>query len=204
PDGKTTIIDLSRQKEVLVAAIDPKHVGKPDSVYLLDDAQNFYLAINGPKDANNNPAAAAGGGPMAVPIGAMPGGGFGGGFAGNLGVQSGLMPGSGMRSIPVDGYFYAIDRQTGKVRWNSPVPNQTVVLEHFPEMPVIMFTARPFAEMGRGVKNFNMQVTSFQSIEKRTGKRLLDESDIPNNATFHSLNVDLRAGKIELIGHNVK
>ena len=109
-----------------------------------------------------------------------------------------------MRSVPVNGYFYALDRQTGNVRWNNEVLHQQVVLEHFQEMPVVMFTARPFQEMGRGVRNFNMQMTSFRSIDKRTGKLLLDEPDISQNVMFHALNMDLRAGKIELIGHQVR
>src|SRR5262249_11801049 len=154
---------------------------------------------------NNNPGAAAGG--VGVPIAVPAGGGMmgmPGGIAGTGDVQSGLMPGSGMRSIPVNGYFYALDRKTGKVNWHSHVPHQTVVLEHFREMPVVMFTARPFADMGRGMKNVNMQVTSFKSIDKKTGKLLLDEGEISNNVMFYSLNMDLRAGRIELVGQNVK
>jgi outer membrane protein assembly factor BamB len=197
PDGNVTVIDLNSQKEVLKGAIDPKHIAKADGVYLLDDANNFYLAINGPKDANNNPA--------------MPG--MPAGMVVNMGVQPGLLPGSGMRSVPVDGHFYALDRKTGKVRWTSPVQHQQVVLEHFREMPIVMFTARPGMDnnnvmMGGGRMRFNngnnMQNIAFKSIDKRTGKLLLDEADVGNNSMFHALNMDLRAGKIELVGQQVK
>ena len=119
-------------------------------------------------------------------------------------IQSGLQPGSGMRSIPVDGEFYALDRQTGKVNWHNPVPQQQIVLEHFREMPIVMFTSRPFAMMGKGMRNFNMQTTNFRSYDKRTGKLKLDENDVGQNTMFYALNMDLRAGKIELIGHQVR
>jgi outer membrane protein assembly factor BamB len=200
PDGKTTVFDLNTQKEVLRAAIDPKHAAKADAVYLLDDAQSFYLAINGPKDANNNPGAMGG---IAGGGGMMGGPGMPQQAVGDI-AQSGLAPGSGMRSLPVNGHFYALDRQTGKVRWSNEVPHQQIVLEHFREMPIVMFTSRPFAQMGRGMRNPNMQTTSFLSIDKRTGKRLMDEADVSNNAMFHALNMDLRAGKIELIGQQVR
>jgi outer membrane protein assembly factor BamB len=195
PDGNVTVIDLNSQQEVLRGAIDPKHIAKADAVYLLDDAHNFYLAINGPKDANNNPA-----------MPGMPG--MPAGMVANLGMQPGLMPGSGMRSLPVDGHFYALDRQTGKMRWHSPVQHQQVVLEHFRDMPIVMFTARPGMDnnmMGGRMRfnNGNVQNTSVKSIDKRTGKLLIDE-DVGNNAMFHALNMDLRTGKIELLGQQVK
>src|SRR5437588_13101119 len=72
-------------------------------------------------------------------------------------------------------------------------------------MPIVMFADRPFSDGGgrfRGVGN--MQVTAFRSIEKSTGKLKLDETDLGNNVMFQALNMDLRAGKIELIAHNLK
>jgi outer membrane protein assembly factor BamB len=185
PDGTVTVLDLKTQKEVLKSSINKEHLVKAEAVYLLEDAHQFYLAINGPKDANNNPG--------------MPG--MPAGMAGQA--QSGLQPGSGMRSIPVDGFCYALDRKTGKVNWANEVRHQQVVLEHFREMPIVMFTSRPFAMMGK-VRNFNMQVTNFRSIDKRTGKLLLDDPDVSQNVMFHALNMDLRAGKIELLGHQIR
>jgi hypothetical protein len=126
-----------------------------------------------------------------------------GGMAGEL--QSGLAPGSGLRSLPVNGYFYALNRQTGKVTWNSPVPHQHIVLEHFREMPIVMFTARASVDvMGRFRGNVNQLPTSFRSIDKRTGKLLMDEPEVSSNSMFHALNLDLRAGKIELLGQQVR
>jgi outer membrane protein assembly factor BamB len=177
PDGQVTLVNLNTQKDVLKSTIDPKHIAKAQAVYLLEDGQHYYLAINGPTDANNNPF-----GPP----------------------QSGLMPGSGMRSLPVNGYFYALDRQTGKVRWNSEVLQQMVVLEHFREMPILLFSSRSNRWGGAGPNRFQQQETAFRSIDKRTGKMLIDKPDIGNGVMFHALNMDLRAGKIELISQQLK
>jgi outer membrane protein assembly factor BamB len=189
PDGTVTVLDLRTQKEVLKSNINKEHLVKAEAVYLLEDPHQFYLAINGPKDANNNPG-----------MPGMPG--MPAGIAGQ--VQSGLQPGSGMRSVPVDGFFYALDKQSGKLNWYSDVRQQQVVLEHFREMPIVMFTSRPFGMMGKGIRNFNMQTTNFRSIDKRTGKLLLDDPDVSQNVMFHALNMDLRAGKIELLGHQIR
>lgn len=185
PDGKVTVIDLNTRKEVLKGALDPKHLAKAQYVHLLADAQNYYLAINLPSDAANSP--------NGIPL-------------------SGLMPGSGMRSIPVNGYFYALHKSTGKVHWVSAgeLREQMLVLEHFHEMPVVMFTARHGADgnnagafVGRG-RNMNQMSTSFLSIDKRTGKRVCDPDEFPNNMMFYALNMDLRQGKIELLGQGLK
>src|SRR5262249_50468717 len=126
--------------------------------------------------------------------------------------MSGLMPGSGMRSIPVNGYFYAFHKNTGKVHWVSAgeLREQMLVLEHFHEMPVVMFTARHGVDGnaagfvgGRG-RNMNQMSTSFLSIDKRTGKRVCDPDEFPNNMMFFALNMDLRLGKIDLLGQGVK
>jgi outer membrane protein assembly factor BamB len=185
-DGTVTVIDLTTQKEILKSSIVKEHLVKAEAIYLLDDPHQFYLAINGPKDANNNPG---------VP--GMPAG-----IAGQI--QSGLQPGSGMRSLPVDGFFYAIDRKTGQYNWYNEVKQQQVVLEHFREMPIVMFSARPYAMMGKGMRNWNQQVTNFRSYHKYSGKVLVDDENVSQNSMFHALNMDLRAGKIELVGYQIK
>jgi outer membrane protein assembly factor BamB len=189
PDGTVTVIDLTTQKEILKSSIVKEHLVKAEAVYLLDDPHQFYLAINGPKDANNNPG---------VP--GMPG--MPAGMAGQI--QSGLQPGSGMRSLPVDGFFYAIDRKTGQYNWYNEVKQQQIVLEHFREMPIVMFTARPYAMMGKGMRNWNQQVTNFRSYHKYSGKLLAEDDNVSQNSMFYALNMDLRGGKIELLGYQMR
>jgi outer membrane protein assembly factor BamB/tetratricopeptide (TPR) repeat protein len=173
PDGKLTVVDLRTKKDILRAGIDPNHIKKARSVALLQDNLNFYLAINGEPDANFS------------------------------GVWSNMQPQTGLRTLPINGYLYALDRRTGKVRWNNDVGPQMLVLEHFRDMPVIMFSSRYQKWNGAGGGRFVVQAAAFRSLDKRTGKLLRDESDIMTNPLFHALNVNLKAGRIDLVGYNM-
>ncbi len=179
PDGKLRVFDVRTQKELFKdAKIDPKHLVKVHSLVLLGDDKNIYLACNGEVDQN-----------------LMPWG----------GVTSNLMPGTGLRSIPVNGEFYAFDRATGELNWHNPVPNQMLVMEHFKEMPLLLFTARYNTWTKGAVNRGVMNVVATESIEKRSGK-LKYYSENTNNQMqqFHGLNVDLKGGKIELTSWNQK
>src|SRR5262249_6262994 len=100
-DGKVTVIDLVARKEAalgqdrngkpIVARVDPKHLEKAQAVYLLRDSMNSYVLVNGPLDPNQNPF----GGPM-----------------------TNLIPGSGIRALPVNGYVYGFPRGVGEM-WHS-------------------------------------------------------------------------------------
>ena len=74
PDGKATVIDLRTLKEVLRVTLDPKPPEKSQGVSLLTDRAHYYLAVNGPRDANT---------PWPQ--------------------QPNFMPGSGLRCLPVNG-----------------------------------------------------------------------------------------------------
>jgi hypothetical protein len=80
-----------------------------------------------------------------------------------------------------------------------------LVLEHFKEMPCLLFTAR-YNTWNKGpVKNMVINVVSTESIEKSTGKlKYFNENTNNQMQQFHSLNVDLKGGKIELIAWNTK
>jgi outer membrane protein assembly factor BamB len=174
PDGKVTVVDMRTRKDVLRAAIDPSHIKKARSISMLQDNLNIYVAINGPPDPN---------------------------FGGN-GPWSTMQPYTGIRTLPVNGYFYALDRRTGKVRWNSEVSSQMLVLEHFREMPMIMFSSRYQKWNNNAGGRFFSQGESFKSIDKRTGKLLLDQEDVNNNQQlFHAMNMNLKAGRIDLISY---
>jgi outer membrane protein assembly factor BamB len=174
PDGKVTVVDVRTKADVLRAAIDPGHIKKAKSITLLQDNLNVYLAINGPADPNVQ-----------------------------AGPWSSMLPQTGIRSLPVSGYFYALDRKTGKVRWNSDVGAQMVVLEHFREMPMIMFSCRVQKANQNNPRFGFMQSEVFRSIDKRTGKLLLDQDDTNNNQQlYHAMTMNLKAGRIDLMSYN--
>ncbi|HEV3258768.1 MAG TPA: PQQ-binding-like beta-propeller repeat protein, partial [Gemmataceae bacterium] len=179
-DGKVTVIDLHTRKEVLVTRIDPAKLEKvaEDGVHLLRDNDHYYLTINAPFD----PAANPWGGPWS-----------------NLN--------TGMRTVQVNGMVYAYHRATGKLNWYTDCPNQMLVLEHFAEMPILLFTSRyqkPIKDgaMIRGA----VQVTATRSIDKRTGKLVYDKENNNNNGQqqFYAVNTDPKAGTIELVSYNFK
>src|SRR5262249_22108371 len=91
-DGSLTVVDLRSGREILKTRVDPRDIEKAQSITLLEDRTQFYLAINGPRDVQQNPW----GGPV-----------------------SNFQPSSGYRCVPVNGRLYAFDRQSGKVNWAS-------------------------------------------------------------------------------------
>jgi outer membrane protein assembly factor BamB len=173
PDGKVTVIDLRTQKEVLRATLDPKPPAKSQGVSLLSDRANYYLAVNGPRDAT-------------VP---WP-------------QQSNFQPGSGLRCLPVSGNIFAFARDTGQLAWRIEVPTEMLVLDQFQDLPILVFTSRyqmwQVAGFGRNVQ----QRASLHAFDKRTGKifyRVEDGALL--GQMFHSFNVDLREGKVELLSY---
>jgi outer membrane protein assembly factor BamB/tetratricopeptide (TPR) repeat protein len=181
PNGKVVVFDLHTQKEVLATAagydftnektgMDPSHLTNLQGITLLSDGKQLYLACNGQPDVNMAP--------------------FGG-------LQPNVHPGLGMRSVPINGRLYAYDLQTGVFKWQYLVPNQMIVLDHFREMPVVLFTSRYTKVQNLGGLGRVAQVASVMSLDKRTGKWLYENKDLPNAQPFHALKVDARAGRIE-------
>ncbi len=179
PKGKVTVLDLRTRQEVLAAQMQPEHVEKATAVHLLQDSANFYVAVNAPLDANQNPAGQA---------------------------MSNLMPNTGMRSLPVNGALYAFDKVTAKTQWYAQAPQQMIVLEHFAELPMVLCTSR-YQKWAGGVgapNRFAMWVGAIKSIDKRTGKLLLDDDNLPNGMQFHALQLDPRGGKIDFVAYQMK
>src|SRR5207244_1980220 len=87
-------------------------LAKAEDVRLLHDREQFYLAVSGSGDPQDN---------------------------GLRGPMPNLV---GLRTVPVNGKLYAFDRATGKLRWKADVPQHLLVLEHFKELPFILCTAR--------------------------------------------------------------
>jgi outer membrane protein assembly factor BamB len=181
PDGKVRVWDLRTQKQVLNGKMDPKDLEKAHSVTLLSDLKDFYVAVNKPADPN---------------------------LAQFGGVQPNLMQGTGLRSLPVNGEFYAFDGATGKVKWHNTAVNEMLILDQFRELPMVLFTAR-YVQWINGQRQ-QQQVVSLLAIDKRTGKRLFQDEDergnkrLQNTAQFHAVNLDTKAGKVELISQNLK
>lgn len=178
PHGKLRVVNLRLRKEVLTASIDPRHIKDATTVWLLSDGQDYYVAVNGPLPP---PAKAFGG------------------------IQSNLLPGTGLRAIPVNGMVYCFNGITGKVRWYNEVLNQMLVLEHFRELPFVLFTSRlqlwkDVGDMGRSM----VWHVAVHSIQKSNGKVVCDSTNIPSALNFHALNVNARASKAELVGHQMK
>lgn len=177
PDGKVRVFDLRIRKEVLTGRMDARHLDRVQAVNLLHDGRDFFVACNGPADPNL----------MA----------FGG-------LQTNLMAGAGLRALPVNGAVYCFDGATSKMRWYAIVPNQMIVLEQFQDMPMVLFTSRYQKWQINGPARNVVQVVSVKSIDKRTGKLLYDNDNVPNGMNFHALNIDMRAGRIDFIGYQMK
>jgi outer membrane protein assembly factor BamB/tetratricopeptide (TPR) repeat protein len=187
PDGRVQVIDLVTQKDVVSTdkgydftnpktGMDPAHLANLQGITLLADGKQVYLACNGPPD----PSLAR----------------FGG-------VQPNLHPGLGLRSVPVNGRLYAFDRETGAFRWQVPMPNQMIVLDHFRELPIVLFTSR-YTKWGNAAGRPNVaQVVAVQSLDKRTGKFLYNNNELNNTPNFHALKVDGRTGRIEFASFNL-
>jgi hypothetical protein len=174
PDGKLTVVDLTAQKQVLLTALDPKHIEKVQGVTLLADRDRFYVAINGPVDQN-----------------IMNWGG---------GIMPNLLPNYGYRMVPVNGEVYAFDRRTEKLKWRARVENQMLVLSRFTEVPVLLFTSRYTTNNGGRF----MQEVGVKAMRKSNGKLVYDEKLNQNTQQFHALKVDPEAGVIELTSWNLR
>jgi outer membrane protein assembly factor BamB len=177
---KLTISSLSGRQEVFTTTMDRKDLDRVTDAYLLTDKERFYVAIHKTPDAGVNP--------------------WGGPFPNVV---------NGMRWIPVNGKVYAYDRDRAKPQkndWKAEVVNQMLVLDQFREVPVLLFTAmqqRP-VQIGGVNRGGIQQVAVIRSVDKRTGKLLLDK-EYPNRGNqFGALRADAQTGRVELISYNLK
>jgi len=180
PDGAIRVFDLEQRKEVMKTKLyDPKQLGKPQTVYLVSDPDNLYVAINGPLDPN-------------IPNW--------GGTA--VGPQPNVLPASGLRSIPVNGVVTAFNRKTGGLKWFSQIENQQMILSMMDELPMLLFTAR--YQYQAPPARVNMMKFTYLAYAKHNGKRWDYDDELPPNMFFHTLTMDHRSGKVEFTGFNFK
>jgi len=182
PSGKVTVIDLNTFKELMTAQMDKKHLFKATEIHLLGDDQHFYLMPNGPL----NPQV----------------------FAAGSNLRPGYHMGFGLRSIAVNGAWYAFYRTTGKLHWRTElVPPQMVLVDEFRDLPIILaasFASKAAAAGGQAARGNDSSLT-ITTVDKQTGKLLYDRKDIDgNNTNLCSVAIDVRAGKVEFYGWNFK
>jgi hypothetical protein len=177
PSGVVTVTDLRTRQDVLKTTVDKDHMEKVNDAYLISDREMFYLALNKPID------------PLLI----------------QSGPQQNLT--NGLRSVPVNGTFYALNRKLEKVAWYDTIANQMLVLDQFQEMPIVFFTARYQKLIGGpiGMRRGSAQVVAVKCIDKRAGKALFDKPDMPTDRQpFHAVHIDYPKRTIEWVAGNFK
>jgi outer membrane protein assembly factor BamB/tetratricopeptide (TPR) repeat protein len=183
PDGKVHVVDLRTRKEVMSGKMDnpSETLRNVQVVHLLADRRKFYFACQGPVEANNANRL-------------------------NVNLASNVMTQLGMRTVSVNGRICAFGRDDGSLEWYVPVKNQYLVLDQFADLPVVLLTARHQELRNMGVGQQWSFVSSAMSIEKRSGRVLVDESDLklPQTTNFYGVSIDRRAGTIDLLSDKLK
>ena len=116
-------------------------------------------------------------------------------------VQSNFAYGVSISQSLANGEMYCFDKITAKLAWKLSVKNQMLITQEFAGLPIVMFVSkhnRPII----GINNRQF-VTNILTIDKRTGKRLIDEEQ-PTMQQFQQFSIDVRRGKIELIAPGTK
>jgi hypothetical protein len=189
-DGKVHVLDAHTGKAVMETekgfdigvartGMDPAHLNNLQSVGLLADAARIYLACNA------NPDAAA------VQPGTL---------------QSNLTPERGMRALPVNGMIYVYDRRSGEFKYWIQAPHQTVTLDRFEEMPMLLLTSRYFKPFNGGRGGIMQPTVAAMIVDKEFGKTLyVDKPEMQNpnqSMQFHTLQVNAREGYIDLVSQS--
>ena len=106
-----------------------------------------------------------------------------------------------LSSVPVNGRLYAFTRNTGKVRWHLDMPGQTILLDRFEELPLVLCAAS--FRKDKGMPNAPL-FQHIRSIDKLTGKTRINREDVKLTEPFHTLRVDPRTGIIDLISDDLR
>lgn len=172
-DGTAEVYAVRTGAPVAALKIDERyreaHMKACAGAHLLADADRFYLILD------RDPALGSTNGTRAL-------------------AQSGVL-----RSIKVNGPLYAFDRATGKRLWANPdvLENQTLVVEQFAELPVLVATATLTRD------NTNRYHTTVVVLEKDRGK-LVFNTDLTNTGLFQTLTVDPKNGTVSLNRHDLR
>ncbi len=109
-----------------------------------------------------------------------------------------------LRGLMVNGPIYALDRYSGQVRWKKEVPYQVLLADQFDESPLLVFASvqTQWVQLNPQAANqapFARAVAAVLVLDKRDGKEVFKDEP-SQRAQFHTLQVDLRAGEVKLIG----
>jgi outer membrane protein assembly factor BamB len=187
--GKLTVVDVQTGAPVLRASLDNAPFAnlasdtaakEPNQLHLLGDCDHWYVFYNEvaqrPRDQNE---------PQIKRV------------QGQFGNQE-------LRTVDVNGPVYAFDRRTGALRWQARLPLQSLMVEQFDALPIIlctgMFQKRPSAERIRG--NYFLY-SSALALDKRDGKQI-DKAFERDNNQYLDLRLDPASSTIELVGANAK
>lgn len=182
PDGAVRVYDIAQRKEVLnTRVIDRKHTDKAQAVYLVSDPDYLFLAVNGPTDPNL------------------------GGWVNSGNMISNLLPGAGLRAVPVNGMVFCFERKSGRLNWYNSVEHQHLIVSQFDELPLVLFASR-HQYMTAPPNRQVMQKNAAKAWAKHNGKLWYDsDADLKSvldlSTVFHSLTMDHRTGKVELSGN---
>jgi len=182
PDGRVTVVSLSRRKVVLGGIVDLAHLKNLRHAHLLADAQTVYVMFH-TVDPNDRDGL----------------------------IESNLQSNSGLRGITVNGEVYAFNRRTSRVEWHNEIRKQQLVLEQWQEMPVLLFTSRAAGRLRPGEVRDGPQGITFEAYEKSSG-RLFFRNPARNDPALegkgygqiYAVNYDPRAGTISLIAPSYK
>jgi outer membrane protein assembly factor BamB len=176
PDGKVSILDAASGRRLCAAAVDPRDFNRRAEVRLLQDRAQFYVACNDPVS------------PQVFRFGPP---------------AANVLPGAGLRALPVNGKVYAFDRATGAENWEAKAAHQMLLVDQFAELPVLFFSSR-YQRAGPNGQPVQTQSVGVRIISKRTGKLLYDEPTLNNTQPFHALTRAEEAGKVELVASNFR
>jgi outer membrane protein assembly factor BamB len=186
PDGHVTIVNVRQRKIVAKGLVQTDHIKNLQQQHLLADGQSYYIALS-----TSNPANPAQ-------------------------IWSNLQANTGLRGITVNGFVYALDRRTSRIRWFNNVENQQLVLEQWKEMPVLLFTSRFMVNANAGMRGGFVNGNQFGTIgieayDKATGKLFYRQPtngqpqlNSQQGGQIYAVNNDIHNGKIEMIAQNYK
>jgi hypothetical protein len=168
--GEVSVFELRTGKEVKKLAIKAAHLESVTKATLLRDAANYYIALVGPNDPKSRI------------------------------LDTGVVNAIGdLRFVPINGMFYVFDREAGEVKTANRVMNQQLLLNRFEELPVVLFTSVLVRETGPMGSGQQTAFLSVRSMDKQTGKRLVNVEQANSGEWFHTLWVDPRNGLVDLI-----
>ncbi len=177
--GKLTVIRIDTGREVLkgeVDAADLQAAGRLPEAHLLADSSNYYVFFNQPVNANPRMA----GGRVLQPNYVL------------------------IRNLTVNGNAYAFDRSTGKQLWKADIPLNSLLVDQFDDMPILLFASLQTVWL-QNPAGRTQAVDVILALDKREAdKEPIYKHEQQNRGQFFGLKVDPRGGTIELISYQMK